>query len=74
MQTVRLTKSQIEEILAGSKLTTAIVGDTAQRVYVVLETTPSADWAGLAAFDNMRHPLNDEQSDGGAGGIIQGWK
>jgi hypothetical protein len=70
---VHLTKSQIADLLAGK--TVQAFGDTSHQVFVsMMEIHPSSDWAGLAAFDNMRHPLNDEQSDGGAGGIIQGWK
>lgn len=51
---VHLTKSQIEELLAGK--TVEAFGDTSHRVHVsMMEIHPSSDWAGLAAYDNSKH-------------------
>lgn len=67
MYSVRLTKEQIAELLAGREV--HIVGDQ-QYTRNGIETShfqisvinaipfdpPRSDWAGLAAFDNMKHP------------------
>ena len=82
---LQLTKEQIHTLLAGRDVLvtgTPILtrnGTETPTVRLLAPAIPfdpprEPDWAGLTAFDNARHPLNDEQSDGGAGGIIQGWK
>jgi hypothetical protein len=54
MNSIHLTREQIAEVLAN-KTVNVQIDDSPVRVLVSLVERQTADWAGLAAHDNMRH-------------------